>query len=143
MTLQALVTAAENGKNLPALLQELLNRIEGVSCQKPGGAFYLFPNISGLCDRLGVFKAYAGLPESIQRATSPSTLFQMFALYEHKVAVMDRRSFGAIGVENLHYIRLSIAADLDSLKEGVRRIAAAGDDRQGFKNFVKKGENLY
>jgi bifunctional pyridoxal-dependent enzyme with beta-cystathionase and maltose regulon repressor activities len=67
----------------------------------------------------------------------------MFALYEHKVAVMDRRSFGAIGTENFHFLRLSIAADLDTLKEGIRRIAAAGDDIEGFRGFVEKGENLY
>jgi aspartate/methionine/tyrosine aminotransferase len=108
-----------------------------------GGAFYLFPNISGLCERLGVFEAYRNLPETIQTATTPATLFQMFSLYEHQVAVMDRRSFGAIGSEDLHYLRLSIAADLDTLKEGVRRIAAAGEDVYGFRRFVEKGENLY
>ena len=37
---------------------ELLGEIDGVSCQKPGGAFYLFPNVSGLCGRLGtIFQA--------------------------------------------------------------------------------------
>jgi bifunctional pyridoxal-dependent enzyme with beta-cystathionase and maltose regulon repressor activities len=56
---------------------------------------------------------------------------------------MDRRSFGAIGAENLHFLRLSIAADLDTLKEGVRRIAAAGDDIEGFRRFVDKGDNLF
>ena len=121
------------------VILEMLNQIEGITCQKPGGAFYLFPNIAGLCERLGAFNAYRSLPESAMQATSPSTLFQMFALYEHKVAVMDRRSFGAIGTENLHFLRLSIAADLDTLKEGVRRIAAAGEDIEGFRRFVEKG----
>jgi aspartate/methionine/tyrosine aminotransferase len=125
------------------VILEMLNQIVGVTCQKPGGAFYLFPNISGLCERLGVFDAFQHLSETIQKATSPSTLFQMFALYEHKVAVMDRRSFGAIGAENLHFLRLSIAADLDTLKEGVRRIKAAGEDIDGFKRFIDKGENLF
>ena len=125
------------------VILEMLNGIHGVTCQKPGGAFYLFPNISGLCERLGVFDAFRKLPETTRQATSPSTLFQMFALYVHKVAVMDRRSFGAIGTENLHFLRLSIAADLETLKEGVRRIAAAGDDTQGFRKFVDQGENLF
>ena len=125
------------------VILEMLNQIVGVTCQKPGGAFYLFPNISGLCKRLGVFDAFQHLSETVQKATSPSTLFQMFALYEHKVAVMDRRSFGAIGAENLHFLRLSIAADLDTLKEGVRRIKAAGEDIDGFKRFIDKGENLF
>lgn len=121
---------------------DMLNRIEGIQCQRPGGAFYLFPNIGGLCDRLGVLDAYQGLPQPLRSATSPSTLFQMFALYRHGVAVMDRRSFGAIGAENQHFLRLSIAADLDTLKKGVQRIAAAGDDRQGFRQFVEAGQNL-
>ncbi len=122
---------------------DLLNAIEGLSCRKPGGAFYLFPNISGVCRRLGVFEAMDGLPETIRKATSPSTLFQMFALYRHQVAVMDRRSFGTIGSENMHFLRLSIAADLKTLEEGVRRIARAGADRDGFRRFVASGENLY
>jgi len=125
------------------VILEVLNRIDGVTCQKPGGAFYLFPNIGGLCKRLGVFEAYRRFPETLQEATSPATLFQMFALYEHKVAVMDRRSFGAIGAENLHFLRLSIATDLETLKEGVRRIAAAGEDIEGFRKYVDKGDNLY
>lgn len=120
-----------------------LNKIDGVTCQKAGGAFYLFPNISGLCERLGVFKAYDNLPDTVKQATSPSTLFQMFALYHHQVAVLDRRSFGAIGTEKMHFLRLSIAADLETLNEGVRRIEAAGDDINGFKRFVETGENLY
>lgn len=121
----------------------MLNDIQGVSCQKPGGAFYLFPNISGLCQRLGVFDAMEKLPIEKRSCTSPSTLFQMFALYNHHVAVMDRRSFGAIGTEDMHFLRLSIAADIESLKDGVRRLAAAGDDLEGFQRFVQKGENLY
>ena len=125
------------------VILEMLNRIEGIQCRRPGGAFYLFPNISGLCDRAGVFDAYQRLPQTVRTATSPSTLFQMFALYRHGVAVMDRRSFGAIGAENQHYLRLSIAADLDTLKKGVERIATAGDDREGFRDFVKKGQNLF
>jgi len=125
------------------VILDMLNQVEGIRCQKPGGAFYLFPNISGLCERLGVFEVYRNLPETIQTATTPATLFQMFTLYEHKVAVMDRKSFGAIGSEDLHYLRLSIAADLDTLKEGVRRIAAAGEDVDGLRRFVEKGDNLY
>ncbi|MEN8245773.1 MAG: aminotransferase class I/II-fold pyridoxal phosphate-dependent enzyme [Thermodesulfobacteriota bacterium] len=121
----------------------MLNDIQGVSCQTPGGAFYLFPNIAGLCRRLGVFDAMEKLPIEKRSCTSPSTLFQMFALYNHRVAVMDRRSFGAIGTEDMHFLRLSIAADIESLKDGVRRLAAAGDDLEGFQRFVQEGDNLF
>jgi aspartate aminotransferase len=119
-----------------------LNAIDGITCQKPGGAFYLFPNIAGVCDRIGALDAYADLPPEIRKTTSPATLFQMFALYHHHVAVMDRRSFGAIGTEGLHYLRISIAADLKTLQEGVRRLAAAGRDVEGFQRFVAQGEHL-
>jgi aspartate aminotransferase len=121
----------------------MLNKIPGMNCQTPGGAFYLFPNISGLCERLGVFDAIGRLPEDLRASTTPATLFQMFALCNHRVAVMDRRSFGAIGTESMHFLRLSIAADIESLKQGVQRLAAAGDDREGFRQFVEKGKNLY
>ncbi len=124
-------------KRRDAIFKEL-NAIDGIKCQKPGGAFYLFPNISGLCERLGVMDAYHHLSDPDKQATSPSTLFQMFALYEHKVAVMDRQSFGKIGAGDEHFLRLSIAADLETLKEGVRRIATAGNDIRGFKSFFVK-----
>jgi len=119
-----------------------LNAIEGITCQKPGGAFYMFPNIAGVCEQIGAFEAYAGLPPEVRKATSPSTLFQMFALYHYYVAVMDRRSFGAIGTQDLHYLRISIAADLATLQEGVRRLAAAGKDVDGFQRFVAQGKHL-
>lgn len=113
-----------------------LNAIPGVSCFKPSGAFYLFPNISKVCETLGVCEAFDRLPEAVQKRNSPATLFQMFALYKHKVAVMDRRSFGSLGSEGQHYLRLSTAADLDSLSEGVKRLAAASQDKEGFISFM-------
>jgi len=124
------------------VILDRLNAIDGITCQKPGGAFYLFPNISGLCQRLGVFDAFNSLRADVKDSTSPSKLFQMFALYEHQVAVMDRKSFGEIGADELHFLRLSIAADLDTLEEGIRRIAAAGEDVTGFERFVEAGEYL-
>lgn len=120
-----------------------LNAIKGIRCQKPKGAFYVFPNISGVCKDLGVMEAFQGLSPEIRQKTSPSTLFQMFLLFEYQVATMDRKSFGRIGTENLHFLRLSIATDKESLKEGVSRILAASKDQRGFKKFFQKGEHLY
>ncbi|OGP93407.1 MAG: aspartate aminotransferase [Deltaproteobacteria bacterium RBG_16_48_10] len=125
------------------LVVEGLNAIEGIRCQKPKGAFYAFPNITGVCKKLGVMDAFQNLPPDTRQKTSPSTLFQMFLLFEYQVATMDRKSFGRIGTENLHYLRLSIATDIESLKEGVKRIAAASQDKKGFKLFLEKGEHLY
>ena len=125
------------------LVVEGLNAIKGIRCQKPKGAFYVFPNISGVCKKLGIFDVYKSLPPDVRQKTSPSTLFQMFLLFEYQVATMDRKSFGRIGTEDLHYLRLSVATDLQSLKEGVKRIAAASQDKKGFENFFNKGEHLY
>ncbi|MHC4427663.1 MAG: pyridoxal phosphate-dependent aminotransferase [Planctomycetota bacterium] len=117
---------------------EGLNAIPGVTCQKPGGAFYVFPNIGGLCERLGAHDAFAALPPAVQAETSPSTLFQMFLLMQYHVALMDRRSFGAIGAEGRHFLRISIATRSADLQEAVTRIGRAAEDRKGFEDFMKK-----
>ncbi|MBM3791643.1 MAG: hypothetical protein FJW35_15030 [Acidobacteria bacterium] len=113
-----------------------LNEIDGISCRMPGGAFYIFPNIAGVCRKVGAIDAFGKLPEDVQKRTSPSGLFQMFLLYRHHVATLDRSSFGRIGAEGQHYLRLSIASELGQLEEGVRRLAAASEDRAGFDNFM-------
>ena len=120
-----------------------LNAIPGVTCRKPGGAFYLFPNIAGLCGNLGAVRAHQKLPRSDRGRTSPSTLVQMFLLWRYQVATMDRRSFGRIGSDGLHYLRLSIATGLDDLKEGLRRMRAAASDRDGFQSFIREGKHLW
>jgi aspartate aminotransferase len=120
-----------------------LNAIEGVCCQNPKGAFYVFPNIVGVCRKLGIMEAFQSLPPAVKKKTSPSTLFQMFLLFEHRVATLDRKSFGRIGTEHLHFLRLSIATDTDSLKEGLKRFAAAAKDRTGFQRFFSRGEHLF
>jgi len=120
-----------------------LNDIAGLSCKNPRGAFYVFPNIRNICERLGVLEAYAQLDEATQSKTSPSTLFQMFALYYHHVSVLDRRSFGKIGTEDKHYIRLSYASDISILKKGVLKLKNAFEDTQGFQRFMKERKHLY
>jgi aspartate/methionine/tyrosine aminotransferase len=120
-----------------------LNSIKGIRCQKPKGAFYAFPNIAEVCKNLGMMDAFQSLPQEIQKKTSPSTLFQMFLLYEYQVATMDRKSFGRVGSEKYHYLRLSFATDTESLEEGIKRIGAAAEDRKGFSHFFEKGEHLY
>jgi aspartate/methionine/tyrosine aminotransferase len=125
------------------LVVQSLNAIDGVRCQNPKGAFYVFPNIAGVCQRLGIMEALQSLPPDVRKKTSPSTLFQMFLLFEHLVATLDRKSFGRIGTEQMHYLRLSIATDTESLKEGMKRLAAAAGDREGFQRFFRKGERLF
>ena len=120
-----------------------LNAISGIRCRKPGGAFYLFPNIAGMCEHLGAIEAHRRMPAADRGRTSPSTLVQMFLLWRYQVASMDRRSFGRLGSAGLHYLRLSIATGLDDLKTGLERIRAAAKDREGFGAFVKEGAHLW
>ena len=67
----------------------------------------------------------------------------MFLLFEYQVATMDRKSFGRLGTENMHDLRISIATGIDSLKEAVTPIGEAAQDKKGFARFLEKGENLY
>ena len=66
----------------------------------------------------------------------------MFLLYEHGVAAMDRRSFGSLGAENQHYMRLSFVADLSSLNSGVDGLEKASNDRDGFFRFFKQHQDM-
>jgi aspartate/methionine/tyrosine aminotransferase len=120
-----------------------LNAIPGISCQTPKGAFYVFPNIGGACEALGAFAAHELLPAEIRGRTSPSTLFQMFLLFRHQLATMDRRSFGQIGAEGRHFLRVSIATGMEDLKEALDRIRRAARDADGFRAFVKEGSRLF
>jgi len=115
-----------------------LNAIPGVTCQNPKGAFYVFPNIAGVCEELGVMSAHRAMPAGAAARTSPSAMFQMFLLYSHGVATLDRNSFGSIGAEGQHFLRLSIATGMDRLEEGVARMRKASVDADGFKEFLDR-----
>ncbi|MBI4211390.1 MAG: aminotransferase class I/II-fold pyridoxal phosphate-dependent enzyme [Deltaproteobacteria bacterium] len=125
------------------LVVQGLNAIPGITCRSPRGAFYVFPNIAGVCKQLGVLEAYDGLPADIRKKTSPATLFQMFLLFRHNVATMDRKSFGRKGSEGKHFLRLSIATGTDDLKRGLEAIGRAAKDVDGFRSFIHEGKRLY
>ena len=78
-----------------------LNNIEGISCHKPRGAFYVFPNVTGL----------------------PRTSKQLeeYFLNDSGVATLSGTSFGAFGEG---YLRLSYANSVENIKEALTRIAA-------------------
>jgi aspartate/methionine/tyrosine aminotransferase len=87
----------------------LLGDLDGVRCLKPEGAFYAFPNVSGLFGRTtnsGPIRSGQDLAE--------------FLLEQAKVAVVPGDPFGAP-----EHIRVSYAVSLDRIREGVRRIAEA------------------
>ncbi len=85
-------------------LQNELNEIEGISCNLPEGAFYLFPNVSAY------FKG----------DIKGSTEFATYLLEKGKVATVPGAAFGMEG-----FIRISYAAAMDELEEAVRRIKSA------------------
>ena len=119
-----------------------LNRIDGITCQNPKGAFYAFPNVEGVLRRLGAMDAFDGLPTEVREHSSPATLLQLFLLHRYHVATIDRRSFNVGGSEGQHYLRLSTANADSELAEAVVRIGAAADDVDGFQDFVRSGVRL-
>ena len=96
-----------------------------------------------MCESLGAIDAHEALPASIRDITTPSTLFQLFLLFRHHVASLDRKSFGRLGSEGQHYLRLSIATSLEQLELAMQRIERASKDTDGFRAFVKEGKHLY
>jgi len=91
------------------VMVERLNTIPGVSCRMPGGAFYAFPNISGVLGRKG--------PNG--PITSPQELAD-YLLKEAYVAVVPGEPFGS-----QHHVRLSYATSMDVITKGLDRIATA------------------
>lgn len=83
-----------------------LNNIKGITCKKPHGAFYVFPNITGTgmdCRKLGDH-----------------------LLYNAGVAVLPGTSFGKYGEG---YLRLSFANSIENIKKALDRIAKGLEKR--------------
>ena len=85
---------------------EGLNSIDGVICPDPSGAFYVYPDVTGL---LG--KTWAGV--------TPTTTLELADLILDKceVAIVPGEAFGPSG-----YLRLSYALGDDDLAEGISRL---------------------
>ncbi|MBF8251197.1 MAG: aatA [Deltaproteobacteria bacterium] len=88
---------------------ERLNKIKGITCLRPNGAFYAFPNVTGL---LG--KSFNG--KLIETSSDMATLL----LDEVKVALVPGSAFGAEG-----FLRLSYATSMEKIKEGIDRVEKA------------------
>ena len=83
-----------------------LNNIKGITCKKPRGAFYVFPNITGTgmdCRKLSDH-----------------------LLYNAGVAVLPGTSFGKYGEG---YLRLSFANSIENIKKALDRISQAVEKR--------------
>ena len=129
-------------KNRRDYVVPALNEIPGIHCNKPLGAFYVFPNVGGAVAAVGAEHFYNGLSDEQKARTSPATLFQRFLIYCHGVALVDRRSFGVLKSEGQHFLRLSYATDMETIKEGVARIRKGASDQAGFETFTADRDAL-
>ncbi|MBW7903949.1 MAG: pyridoxal phosphate-dependent aminotransferase [Phycisphaerae bacterium] len=87
-----------------ALACAALNRLPGVRCVPPAGAFYCFPDVSGAFARLGVADADEFARVVLERA---------------HVAVVSGAAFGSE-----RHVRVSCATSAPLIEEGLRRMAA-------------------
>ena len=94
-------------------MHRMLNDIPGVTCLEPEGAFYCYPNVSGL---LG--KTFNG------KTAHNSMDLADIILSEVKVAIVPGEAFGTAG-----FARFSFALGDADLEEGIRRIADLVDRR--------------
>lgn len=88
---------------------ERLNNIKGLSCIKPVGAFYAFPNVS-------YYYGKGGDGITINSSLDLSS----YLIEKAKVAVVPGSAFG-----DDNYIRLSYATSMDNIKRGLDRIEEA------------------
>ena len=101
---------AEFQKRRDLIYQEL-NKIKGIKCLKPKGAFYIYPNVTEACRNLNL---------------RDSKELQQYLLHKANVAVLARNCFGQRNEgEKEEYIRLSYVTSRENIIEGVKRIKKA------------------
>ena len=84
-----------------------LNAIEGISCIKPEGAFYVFPSCKGLI----------GKKDKNGKKINSDSDFVESLLESNGVAVVQGSAFGLEG-----FFRISYATSMDKLKDAMERI---------------------
>jgi aspartate/methionine/tyrosine aminotransferase len=85
-----------------------LNAIPGFTCQTPGGAFYVWPNVTDACKRVG--------------AASSEDLRKRF-LHDAGVAVLADIHFGTPVEGEGQHIRFSYASSFEAIDDGLQRIS--------------------
>jgi aspartate/methionine/tyrosine aminotransferase len=107
-SLDAVYTMREAFTRRARLIHGKLNAIDGVTCLEPQGAFYAYPDLTGLLGR------------PINGVTATSTLeLADLVLDQAKVAFVPGEAFGLGG-----YARFSFALGDDDIAEGVDRFAS-------------------
>jgi len=81
-------------------IYEKLNKLNNLSCFKPGGAFYTFPNVS--------------------KTGLSGDQFAQIALDEYNVALIPGTNFGETPV---NFVRISYANSLENIKEALDRLS--------------------
>ena len=90
------------------LIVGLLNKVPGVSCRLPGGAFYAWPNVTEACRMIGA-------PDSEE--------FRKRLLNEAGVALLADIHFGSRVPGEGQHVRFSYAASKEMIEKGVARMA--------------------
>ena len=85
----------------------LLNKVPGVVCQTPGGAFYAWPNVTEACKLIGA---------------ADSEEFRKRLLNQAGVAVLADIHFGPRVPNEGQHIRFSYAASNEAIEKGVARM---------------------
>jgi len=98
---------AEEYRQRRDLVVEMLNAAPGISCHKPEGAFYVFPNIAGCI----------GKTSKGGRKIGTDTDFAMALLEEKYVATVQGTAYGMSP-----YLRISYATNTENLREACGRI---------------------
>ena len=96
-------TRSDSFKERRDYVVETLNSINGLSCLKPSGAFYVFPNCKKLLGKKTKLKTDKEFVEKL--------------LEEAEVAVVQGSAFGLDG-----YFRISYATSMENLKKALDRI---------------------
>ena len=96
-------TRSDSFKERRDYVVETLNSINGLSCLKPSGAFYVFPNCKKLLGKKTKLKTDKEFVEKL--------------LEKAEVAVVQGSAFGLDG-----YFRISYATSMDNLKKALNRI---------------------
>jgi aspartate aminotransferase len=113
--LQALAGAQDDALQMRDVFKERrgrivrgLNEIEGITCQEPGGAFYVWPNVTEACKLVGAENS-----EALRKRL----------LYEAGVAVLADIHFGRQVRGDGEHVRFSYASSFEAIDEGLARTA--------------------
>lgn len=130
---------AERDRNMAQFREKVeflaagLNQIEGIECLVPGGAFYVFPNVKAICNRLGITSH--GLAMFLLEAADDQL----------GVACLGGECFGGAGAG---FIRFSCAEPNERLQQALDFLPEAFSRTDRVASFLKQNpryrlEGLY